>query len=162
MCIRDRREIFEAQYELTLTEEVEIRYRTETSTDPETGETTTEEVPYEYYILNVTLTNKTLPAVILPRLNEQQREIYTVMQQLKGNKPYLWEGIYNGGEDTGPSYETVSYTHLDVYKRQSLFRHRPLRLKPEDEYTVYEVDGSDTDEEADLLNFDDLDSDEFV
>ena len=45
------REIFEAQYELTLTEEVEIRYRTETSTDPETGETTTEEVPYEYYIL---------------------------------------------------------------------------------------------------------------
>lgn len=54
---------------------------------------------------NVTLTNKTLPAVILPRLNEQQREIYTVMQQLKGNKPYLWEGIYTGGEDTGPSYE---------------------------------------------------------
>ena len=45
---------------------------------------------------------------------------------------------------------------------ESLFRHRPLRLKPEDEYTVYEVDGSDTDEEADLLNFDDLDSDEFV
>ena len=43
--------------------------------------------------------------MILPRLNEQQREIYTVMQQLKGNKPYLWEGIYNGGEDTGPSYE---------------------------------------------------------
>ena len=97
--------VFAAQYQLTLTEEVEIRYRTETSTDPETGETTSEEVPYEYYILNVTLTNKTLPAVILPRLNEQQREIYTVMQQLKGNKPYLWEGIYNGGEDTGPSYE---------------------------------------------------------
>ena len=97
--------IFSMQYTLTLTEEVEIRYRTETSTDPETGETTTEEVPYEYYILNVTLTNKTLPAVILPRLDEQQRQIYTVMQQLKGNKPYLWEGIYNGGEDTGPSYE---------------------------------------------------------
>ena len=103
--------IFEKQYSLTTRAETEIRYRTETrtgtttSTDPVTGETTTEEVPYEYYILNVTLTNKTLPAVILPRLNEQQREIYTVMQQLKGNKPYLWEGIYNGGEDTGPSYE---------------------------------------------------------
>ena len=36
--------VFDAQYELTLTEEVEIRYRTETSTDPVTGETTTEEV----------------------------------------------------------------------------------------------------------------------
>ena len=38
--------VFAAQYQLTLTEEVEIRYRTETSTDPETGETTSEEVPY--------------------------------------------------------------------------------------------------------------------
>ena len=47
--------VFAAQYQLTLTEEVEIRYRTETSTDPETGETTSEEVPYEYYILNVKL-----------------------------------------------------------------------------------------------------------
>ena len=37
--------MFAAQYQLTLTEEVEIRYRTETSTDPETGETTSEEVP---------------------------------------------------------------------------------------------------------------------
>ena len=31
-----------------------------------------------------------------------------------------------------------------------------------DKYTVYEVGETDTDEEADLLNFDDLDSDEFV
>ena len=37
-----------------------------------------------------------------------------------------------------------------------------MRLKPEDEYMVYEVEETDTDEEADLLNFDDLDSDEFV
>ena len=35
--------VFAAQYQLTLTEEVEIRYRTDTSTDPETGETTSEE-----------------------------------------------------------------------------------------------------------------------
>lgn len=36
---------------LTLTEVVEIRTRTTSSTDPETGETTTEEEDYEYYIL---------------------------------------------------------------------------------------------------------------
>ena len=41
----------------------------------------------------------------------------------------------------------------NAFRLESLFRHRPLRLKPEDEYTVYEVDGSDTDEEADLLEF---------
>mgnify|MGYP007026341210 CR=1 FL=1 len=51
------------QYALTLTEEVEIRYRTETSTDPETGETTTEEVPYEYYILHVSLTNRDITTI---------------------------------------------------------------------------------------------------
>lgn len=44
--------LFEQQYELTLTEVVEIRTRTTSSTDPETGETTTEEEDYEYYILN--------------------------------------------------------------------------------------------------------------
>ena len=56
--------IFEKQYTLTLTEEVEIRYRTETSTDPETGETTTEEVPYEYHILNVKLENKPISSFV--------------------------------------------------------------------------------------------------
>ena len=56
----------------------------------------------------------------------------------------------------------TTYNFLVALALESLFRHRPLRLKPEDEYTVYEVDDPDTDEEADLLNFDDLDSDEFV
>ena len=51
----------------------------------------------------MTLTNKTLPAVILPRLNEQQREIYTVMQQLKGNKSYLWEGISTAAKIPAPA-----------------------------------------------------------
>lgn len=38
---------------------------------------------------------------------------------------------------------------------------RRLRLKPEEEYTVYDVDASD--EDADILNYDDLDSaDDFV
>lgn len=57
--------VFTAQYKLTLTEEVETRYRTETSTDPETGETSSEEVPYEYYILNVKL-----EAVLLQHLRQ--------------------------------------------------------------------------------------------
>ena len=41
--------VFAMQSTLTLTEETEIRYRTETSTDPETGETTSEEVPCLLY-----------------------------------------------------------------------------------------------------------------
>ena len=49
--------LFEKQYTLTEDVVVETRYRTETSTDPETGETTSEEVPYDYYICYVTLDN---------------------------------------------------------------------------------------------------------
>jgi hypothetical protein len=61
------RALFEAQYKLTLTEEVEIRYRTETDTwtdEDGTTHTDTYEVPYEYYILHVRLQNKTLPMVV--------------------------------------------------------------------------------------------------
>ena len=42
--------LLERQYILTEEVVVETRYRTETSTDPETGETTSEQVPYDYYI----------------------------------------------------------------------------------------------------------------
>ena len=54
--------IFAAQYQLTLTEEVEVRYRTETRTDIEGNEYDVE-VPYNYYILNVTLTSKPISSV---------------------------------------------------------------------------------------------------
>ena len=91
MCIRDR---------LTLTEEVEIRYRTETSTDPETGETTSEEVPYEYYILNVKLTSKPISAVASELLTPEQMEMYQVYRQTMGNKPLLFGG---GSPDTSGS-----------------------------------------------------------
>ena len=54
------------------------------------------------------------------------------------------------------------YINLNVRKKLDKVLMSCLLYTSEDEYTVYEVDGSDTDEEADLLNFDDLDSDEFV
>ena len=92
--------VFAAQYQLTLTEEVEIRYRTETSTDPETGETTSEEVPYEYYILNVKLTSKPISAVASELLTPEQMEMYQVYRQTMGNKPLLFGG---GSPDTSGS-----------------------------------------------------------
>lgn len=50
----------------------------------------------------------------------------------------------------------------NAFRSETLFRHRPLRLKPEDEYTVYEIEETDAEEEADILNFDDMDSDDFA
>ena len=48
--------VFDKQYTLTVTPTVEVRYRTETRTDSE-GNSYTVQVPYNYYILNVSLTN---------------------------------------------------------------------------------------------------------
>ena len=92
--------IFGLQYTLTLTEEVEIRYRTETSTDPETGETTSEEVPYEYYILNVELTNKPISSLAEKLLTPEQLEMFRVYMETSGNKPLIFGG---GSPDTSAS-----------------------------------------------------------
>ena len=91
--------IFAAQYQLTLTEEVEIRYRTETRTDSE-GNSYTVEVPYNYYILNVTLTSKPISSVASELLTPDQLEMYQVYRQTLGNKPLIFGG---GSADTSDS-----------------------------------------------------------
>ena len=91
--------IFAAQYQLTLTEEVEVRYRTETRTDSEGNEYDVE-VPYNYYILNVTLTSKPISAVASELLTPDQLEMYQVYRQTLGNKPLIFGG---GSADTSDS-----------------------------------------------------------
>ena len=87
--------LFELQYALSLREEIEIRYRTETSTDPETGESTSEDVPYEYYILHVTLTNKDISVLAGELLTPEQKEMFDTYMETKGNKPDVFgENIY--------------------------------------------------------------------
>ena len=101
------RRVFEKQYKLTLTETVEVRYRTETRTDTWTdaegnthSDTYTVEVPYDYYILNVKLTNKSINTVANSLLTPEQLELYNVYLQTKGNKPLLFGG---GSIDGSPS-----------------------------------------------------------
>ena len=101
-------DLFDLQYELEIEEVVETRYRTETVTetdtytDPETGETETDtytyeiEVPYDYYILNVTLKNKSMGTAISETgLNEDQMQRYALLMQTYGNKPELFAGNPN-------------------------------------------------------------------
>lgn len=102
--------LFNQQYVLTLAPITEVRYRTETYTDtwtdPETGEsysdTYTVEVPYNYYILNVTLKNESLGSVAAANMTAEQLEMYAVYMETKGNKPHLFEGnpYVNRGEYT--------------------------------------------------------------
>lgn len=99
------RELFDRQYTLTLREEVQTRYRTETRTgtrkhtDPVTGDVEEEdyeyevEVPYEYKILHIKLTNNTLESVIAGSgLDDDQMERYVLLNQTLGNRSYLFAG----------------------------------------------------------------------
>lgn len=94
--------LFDEQYSMRVWDETEIRTRTETRTgtrevtDPETGETTTEEyeyeveVEYEYHILNIQVTNKGLDAIAFASLNENQKRHYQIYQASLGNRSYLF------------------------------------------------------------------------
>ena len=91
--------VFDKQYTLTLTEEIEVRYRTETRTDTWTDEdgnshsdTYTVEVPYNYYILNVKLTNRPINSFVSELLTAEQLEMYRVYLETSGNKPLIFGG----------------------------------------------------------------------
>ena len=130
--------VFDKQYTLTLTEEIEVRYRTETRTgtrtvtDPETGETSTEtyeyevEVPYNYYILNVKLTNRPINSFVSELLTAEQLEMYRVYLETSGNKPLIFGGgspVVSASEDLS-GVQFVNGTRpgntaiVDIAKRQ--------------------------------------------
>ena len=101
--------IFAAQYQLTLTEEVEVRYRTETRTDSEGNEYDVE-VPYNYYILNVTLASKPISSVASELLTPEQLEMYQVYRQTLGNKPLIFGG---GSPDTSNSEDLTGVVFVN-------------------------------------------------
>ena len=104
----DLQKIFGKQYSFTLQEEIEVRYKTETHTDPDTGETTEEEVPYNYYILHVRLKTTPLSDIAREILNEEQLKMYRVYLETSGNKPL----VFGGGSPDGSASEDLSGVHF--------------------------------------------------
>ena len=100
--------IFNQQYTLTVTPTVEVRYRTETTTDPVTGQTTTRQVPYNYYILNVSLTNTPITTLAPSLLTPEQLEMFRVYLETSGNKPL----VFGGGSPNGTPSEDLSGVHF--------------------------------------------------
>ena len=89
--------LFDRQYILTEDVVVETRYRTETDTwTDEDGnshsDTYTVEVPYNYYILNVKLTNRPINSFVSELLTAEQLEMYRVYLETSGNKPLIFGG----------------------------------------------------------------------
>ena len=119
--------LFDKQYILTTEEIVEVRYRTETrvgsytTTDPETGATTTHyytyevEVPYNYYIMNVTLENFNLSHVPVYIMSQDQLSMYATYMSVVGNREDLFpDSPYVDKYITDPPDEyTVNTAYLE-------------------------------------------------
>ena len=102
--------LFDRQYTLTQTVTVEVRYRTETDTwTDEDGNTHTDtyEVPYDYYICNVTLENFDLSHLPVYMMDEEQLSLYAAYMSTLGNRPDL----FGGGEypNASPLQEPTYY-----------------------------------------------------
>lgn len=85
--------LFDEHYSLTFTPETEIRYRSETSTDPATGETVTEQVPYEWNILHVQMTAKNLTDILHSKMNAEQKALFDVLMMTRGNRQYTFSPV---------------------------------------------------------------------
>ncbi|MBQ3265328.1 MAG: peptidoglycan DD-metalloendopeptidase family protein [Ruminococcus sp.] len=83
------RGLFNSQYHLSVTEEVQRKTRTESRTDPTTHRQSATEVEYEYKILNVKLTTTPLERVVVSRMNAEQKEICELLMTTKGCRQYV-------------------------------------------------------------------------
>lgn len=105
--------IFDQQYELILSETVEIRTRTEThtGTDPTTGDTYTYEVEvqYEWKILNIRLINYGIDSVARGMLSGDDLDRYDILQETQGNRPELFGGVSVGYGSDGSGEPGIDY-----------------------------------------------------
>lgn len=97
--------LFEKQYILTETVEVEVRYRTETDTwTDEEGNTHTDtyQVPYDYYICNVKLENFDLSHVPVYIMGEETLSLYATYMSTLGNREDLFPSSSYVAKYTNP------------------------------------------------------------
>ena len=127
--------IFEKQYTLTLTEEVEIRYRTETRTDHYTDaegnshtDTYTVEVPYEYYILNVKLTNKQIGSFVSDSaVLEDKKDLFKEEKPSLGKCPRCGNDVCEGKKNYYCSNRDCGFV---MWKNDRFFEERKTAFTP--------------------------------
>ena len=115
--------LFDRQYILTETVEVEVRYRTETHTggyiDDEGNSYSysyTVEVPYDYYICTVTLENFNLSHLPIHMMSETQLSRYALYTATLGNRPDIFPVHLYPKASTYLTYETydIPPAYLDA------------------------------------------------
>ena len=93
--------VFDAQYELTLTEEVQIRTYTDEDGDKH---------EYEYRIIHVKLENRPISSLVTELLTPDQLEMYQVYRQTLGNKLLIFGG---GSPDTSDSEDLTGVVFVN-------------------------------------------------
>jgi murein DD-endopeptidase MepM/ murein hydrolase activator NlpD len=83
------REAFDMQYKLEYIPETETRQRTETQTNPVTGEKSEATVSYEWRILNVRIAANSFSDIAYSLMDKQERERYGVLLMSRGNRQYV-------------------------------------------------------------------------
>lgn len=113
--------LFDRQYILTESVEVEVRYRPETRTDSEGNEYEVD-VPYNYYICTVTLENFDLSHVPVYIMNEDQLSMYSAYMSVVGNREDLFPGseYVNRYIENPPNDYTVNSEYLSDEKFATL------------------------------------------
>lgn len=99
--------LFDRQYILTENVVVETRYYTDTRTDSEGNEYDVE-VPYDYYICYVTLSNENLSKLPIYIMGEEALSRYALFMATLGNRPDLFPGSGYVGKyiaNPPPEYE---------------------------------------------------------
>ncbi|GHU52742.1 peptidase M24 [Clostridia bacterium] len=84
--VKDKiKDLFDQMYHLSVSESREIRYRVVGYDDD--GDAIIE--PYEWKICSATLNVKPLKDIIMPLMDEDQKEMYEVYVEIKGNRQYF-------------------------------------------------------------------------
>ena len=74
------RELFDEQYQLTLTPSMEVRHFLN-----QYGYF----IPFEWHVLTVTLASRSITSVVQPRMNETQRQHFDLLMQTGGSRQYV-------------------------------------------------------------------------
>ena len=80
----DLQAVFHEQYQLIFSESTETRYA-----DPGDGNGDGNLEPYDWHVLTVTLTSRSLYDVVWDRMDGDQQQHYTLLLQTKGNRQYV-------------------------------------------------------------------------
>ena len=127
--------LFDKQYILTETVEVETRYRTETDTwTDEEGNTHTDtyEVPYDYYICTVELVNFNLSHVPVYIMSQDQLSMYATYMSSLGNRPDLFPD-----SEYVDRYFNTEYEDYEIPASALSDPHFALMMKEAEKYLGY-------------------------